>query len=748
MSRIKLAFGITILILSIFSISSILSVNAAVGRACCNSNTGSPQCDYCATAMTKTSITAPAGTGPDFYGCNNNTTAGFVQYDSNNVAICRVCDSYYKYSLPCTLPDPPVIPPNPRCGGACTTTNDCPLVDGRVRSVCHPTLRICVNPNCPDSSELGSQCYCTVSTSRCGDKCGNWPEGKYPLCGQGTCAPMNGPSCSGFVNTYCQPTTPNGGYTRPVCTAEPAYRYLQRPNGTVATTQADVLAACTACTPTAPGAASLIYPYNMSNISSATPLASITALFDVTTSGWGSACPSNTNTWTLFYRVDGGALRSIVSTSISNIPIGSYVDWYIVKNNGALQSTSPTWRFTVVAACVPTPPTPATLNSPLDNSTTGLLPGNSVNVNYTVNDLGISCMGSPITVLQVSRGCSGFFTANPSTTIISGLNVNDVVCWRVYTGNGSLGSTSVTWRFTVKSDEKTWMLGYNSNVSASGGMSDFGVPPAISSLSANLNDRNNTPVLSDLNSTYSSTYALIAGNTLMPTDKQSKQKQYTINYEDLSINPPAYSEYTEWYDYLYNLVNINNNGSFTTYGGNATLATTSSVLAATPVNTKKHVVVNGDLNVVNFSTCNTQTIFFVTGNINITPDFTSPSPTNGCMFVAKGNITVANGNRASSALAVGSLQLAQYDLIEGAFFTDANLIVTKDITNINEKGDGLIIKGSVVANDVVLQRDMNLFANQLQPAHVFYFDPKYREIFKSDININKYSIREVGYTSE
>ena len=749
MNKSKFIITLIVFVLGVFSFANFTTVQAQ-GRACCDARTGSPRCDYCSTAMTKTNISVPAGQGADFYGCGGITTSGFIQYDSNNVPVCRVCPLAYPYSIACTLPSPPITPPNPRCGGACTTTNDCPLVDGRVRSVCHPISKICVNPICPDSSELGSQCYCTLPTSSCGDKCGNWPEGKYPLCGDGksTCAPTNGPSCTGLLNTYCQPITPGGGYTRPICSADTSYRYLQRPNGTVGNTQADVLAACATCSATYPGTPLLYYPAMNSTVTATGATTNVTANIDVSSTGWGSGCPANINTWTLSYKVNSGAFQTISSLTMPNLPVGSTVDWYVTKYNGSFSVSSIVYRFMVIAACIPTPPAAATLTSPADNSTAGLLPGNSVNVSYTLNGWGTSCVGTPITVLQVSRGCTGFFTANPSPTIISGLSINDNICWRVYKGNGSLGTTSAMWRFTVKSDEKTWMLGYNSNVSAAGGMVEFNVPSATASLSATLNDRNNNPILSDLNSTYTSTYGLISGNVQIPADRQSKQRQYITNYEDLSIAPPANSEYSNWYDYIYNLVSLNNGGNFTTYGSNATLSTTSSALASTAPNTKKHVLINGNLTVDSSTKCDSQTIFFVTGSVNLTPDFTNSSNSNACMFVSRQDVTVVAGNRASPALTTDNATLARYDYIEGAFITDSNLIVPKDIQNTSEKGDGLIIKGSVVSRDVILQRDMNLNANQLQPAHVFYFDPRYREVFKSDLNTNTYSIREVGYIAE
>lgn len=747
----------------------------AQGRTCCVSRTGPSLCDYCASTDTKTNRNVPPSQGADFFGCGGNSTPGFVQYNSSNQPICRVCPNNYPYALACGLPPaPPPPPPNPVCGGACSTTADCPIVGGNVRSVCmlvpnqtspgvyDPAQMVfrCVNPNCPENSEWGTQCFCRNATSQCGDKCGNWPDGKFSFCsGDSTCSWVNGPSCGGLGNTFCQPITPGNGYTRPVCLIETSYRYLLRPNGSIGTTQTDVLAACSNCVPSLPGQATLLIPANNSTVFISTPTASVSTVFDLNSTGWGVNCPVNNNTHQLRYSVNGGPQQIILNGSvIPNLSVGDSVTWFVVKNNGGnLNSISSTFRFIVAASCVPVAPNPAVLSFPANNSQVGLLPGSSVNVGYnTANGWGVSCTGIQSTALQVSRGCTGSYVNNGSANVISGLAVNDTVCWRVVKNNGSLATVSAEWRFTVRPNENPWIIGYNGDVSARGGIVS-NVPAALTSITSPLLNRTNQSLISDQQIAFNSTYGLIAGNSTLPVTKQSRTRQFTTNYNDLSLVPPIESTFTNWYDYSYNTVLTNLSslgGSIVTRAGNQTIGsnTTTSAFLGVPAGSKNYFLITGTLSIGQNVTCDTRTIFFVNaGSVNpsvtISPNFVNSGSNSACIFITTGNILVNGGNISNPGIILSDPALSRYDVVEAALITNGNLETTRDSFLPTEKWDALLIKGSVITRDLVLRRDVNADANQLQPSQVFFYDPRYREIFKAEFANTKYSLREVGFTN-
>lgn len=306
--------------------------------------------------------------------------------------------------------------------------------------------------------------------------------------------------------------------------------------------------------------------------------------------------------------------------------------------------------------------------------------------------------------------------------------------------------------------QNPWIITYNGNVSAGKGTL-LTLPNSLAQLSAELKSNSST-ILSDLQSVYLSTYGAISGTAELPLRKISKLQKYVTNYEDLTIKPPLDSGFNKWYDYIYDLITRNAAAPLTTINSSASISGDTATFVGTGANTKRHVLINGNLTVNSDVTCNTQTIFFVKGNtstpldatypnttLKITPNLTVIGNNNGCLFITTGDILIDNGSRASASLGVDSSTLSNYDLVEAALITDGSLITLKDLFGANEKADGLAIKGSVVTEDLNLQRDINLNGNQFQPAHLFYFDARYREIFKNDLNYNKYSLREVGYVT-
>lgn len=312
---------------------------------------------------------------------------------------------------------------------------------------------------------------------------------------------------------------------------------------------------------------------------------------------------------------------------------------------------------------------------------------------------------------------------------------------------------------TTSNVQKPWLTAYNGSISAKGGFVGISIPQGLTQFSADLRSASDV-ILPDRQSVFLSTYSAISGNSSFLNRKQSKLIQYNINYNDLAVKPPLNPGYSNWFDHTYETVKKNNVAPIQSRSGNIVLSGTTASFLGVSADTRQHVFINGTLTVNANSVCNTKTIFFVKDSSNIVidstytnadlkiiPDLRVSGNNNGCLFIVATDVLIDNGAKVSNK-AVTDSNLSNYDLIEAAIITDAKFITKSDITNTANKGDGLTIKGSVTSIDLTLQRDINLNANQSQPAHLFYFDPRYREIFKNDLHINKYSIREVGYSSE
>lgn len=130
------------------------------------------------------------------------------------------------------------------CGGTCNVDSDCAVSQFGFQPKCQN--KVCVNPICPNDYNANPQCACKTATSKCGDKCGIWSDGFYPLCGDGksSCSWVNGPSCGGNNQTYCLPTTVPAGYSKPQCTQVQGYSYITDQSEKAVTSQAAIQELC------------------------------------------------------------------------------------------------------------------------------------------------------------------------------------------------------------------------------------------------------------------------------------------------------------------------------------------------------------------------------------------------------------------------------------------------------------------------------------------------------------------------
>lgn len=423
-------------------------------------------------------------------------------------------------------------------------------------------------------------------------------------------------------------------------------------------------------------------------------------------------------------------------------------------------------------------------------TSTKYLPNGQFQINWNFNEANslqlksfISRDNTDSTLTDTTSGLINFGINPPDAAKFNNntLKFSDILSWNGNVNEGNLGirtyqdsdtSKQTNYQFygyardaacnqkvitTTATLQKPWTLSYNGDLSAGGGIVGMTLPSALTQLSDDLKDRTGKVIFNDKQAAFLSSYSAISGTTEIPLRKVSRYNQFITGYEDLTLKPPLDSGYSQWYEYLYNTVSKNKSASILTVTGSAVLSGQSSSMTGS-VGSKAHILVEGNLTVEKGAKCDTQTIFFVKGNlsapidstypgatIKINPDFTNVDNNSACMFVTSGDIIIDNGDSATSGLSVDLSQLANYDVIEAALITDGQFITKLDIPGANLKGDGLALKGSVVSNNVILQRDVNLTANQFQPSQLFVFDPRFREIFKADLNYVKYSIRETGY---
>lgn len=221
-------------------------------------------CSSCAISSSCAVVNPPGPTNPPPPGGGGGGSCGAGCSSSANCGGGLVCDTWdfnpgKCWGGACNTGGGGDPCPNDSCPGRCcnytcmnqfcVVTADCAKPGGGGSVYCDPTLHKCVNPVCPNDTQTGSLCTCATANSKCGDKCGWWSDGFHPLCGDGisSCSWLNSaPQCNAPNNaTYCLPTNPKNGYTLRNCTQSAGYKYLVTPSGALATTQAQIIQACT-----------------------------------------------------------------------------------------------------------------------------------------------------------------------------------------------------------------------------------------------------------------------------------------------------------------------------------------------------------------------------------------------------------------------------------------------------------------------------------------------------------------------
>ena len=142
--------------------------------------------------------------------------------------------------------------------------------------------------------------------------------------------------------------------------------------------------------------------------------------------------------------------------------------------------------------------------------------------------------------------------------------------------------------------------------------------------------------------------------------------------------------------------------------------------------------------------CDTKMLFLTSGNITIRPDLMNEHNTDGCIFVAGGNIVIEEGTYASE----GSTT-PKYDIVEGYMLADGIIYIEAGDAGLSVK-DGLQVNGGLIAfggtQSVVVARTMKLKDMSVYPALAVHAASGYGKIalkfFGAERSVYK---QEVGY---
>jgi len=139
------------------------------------------------------------------------------------------------------------------------------------------------------------------------------------------------------------------------------------------------------------------------------------------------------------------------------------------------------------------------------------------------------------------------------------------------------------------------------------------------------------------------------------------------------------------------------------------------------VKTEENITINSGF------VCDTRVLFLTSGNITIEPNITNDGSTDGCIFVSGGNITIEEGDYASS----GNLE-PLYDIVEGFFLADGTILIEAGDAG-QEVKDGLQINGGLVGfggdtQSIIVERTMRLVYKVKYPTLAIHTDARYGKI--------------------
>jgi hypothetical protein len=259
---------------------------------------------------------------------------------------------------------------------------------------------------------------------------------------------------------------------------------------------------------------------------------------------------------------------------------------------------------------------------------------------------------------------------------------------------------------------------------------------------------------------YLSTYGYL-DNAGINIPRSSANGFTVLGYKDDNGQPKASSNFTNWYDFLESRVNENipaarvKNLPFGSYVSK-NISTILGIPANGPVGATvdlRVVVakVSGDLSLQDI-TCDAKTIFLISGNLTLNPEFNLTEPTsgaqaiktvpgniNGCLFIVKNKTTVTAGGKKIPP----ATDQAAYDLVKAFIITDSFESSTDADNN------GLQVRGGVITNkNNTFKRDIGIVLNQTAPSEILRYDGgRYIYVFgKILTDTIDFNVREVPFT--
>jgi len=255
-----------------------------------------------------------------------------------------------------------------------------------------------------------------------------------------------------------------------------------------------------------------------------------------------------------------------------------------------------------------------------------------------------------------------------------------------------------------------------------------------------------------------------------PNSNMSFNNMNLLKYISPDTKPPADSNITSWYDYLYKLAATNSQIVTKNISTIAGLFSTTTNLGIDP---NSHVyLINGDLTIAGNSRCDMKAIIFVSGKLTIVPsvviDQKAYTLQEGCIFIVKGkqingtldSVEIVKHIDTSNNVNIDGFS---YDYLELGIVADGK--VTADFAsdvcnpnnpiNVDANGNnrcppplvvtdvfyGLKINGFITSKEFDNYRDDK---NNNYPGTTIAFDPRYSEIFKDSFKQTTYSVREKG----
>lgn len=237
-------------------------------------------------------------------------------------------------------------------------------------------------------------------------------------------------------------------------------------------------------------------------------------------------------------------------------------------------------------------------------------------------------------------------------------------------------------------------------------------------------------------------------------NNHSRSKQEISGYNDINSTPVFPQAKTDWFEYFIthrdvarNLIKLNGN------------QTTVDIFTPKPgsCDSNSTCFYHIDSNLVASGNCDRQAIFLVEGDITVNNEFTNIDKNDACIFITKGNINFTNKidpnqnetpvNHTPPKDSEGGTYrtTSMYDKVDGFFIAieGSTSTTTTDVKEIGQNlyADGLLINGGMVGNEHRFNRDLGL-RNNIQPAELITFDPRYMILYLDTFGYTDIRIRE------